>query len=121
MRTVAFLPDIRASSLGVTWYYEAFKESGNQLTSSNIQFEVYLLLSSLNLVNSFFKNRTRTSSIAYGKTFHYINIKKPYQKSKSCKSQILSKDHTSSSKDHTSKSIKEVHENANFTTSLESL
>ena len=29
MRTVAFLPDIRASSLGVTWYYEAFKESGN--------------------------------------------------------------------------------------------
>ena len=47
-------------------------------------------------------------------TFHYINIKKPYQKSKSCKSQILSKDHTSSSKDHTSKSIKEVHKNANL-------
>lgn len=58
--------------------------------------------------------------MAYGKTFHYIHIKKPYQKSKSCKSQILSKDHTSSSKDHTSKSIKEVHENANFKTSLES-
>ena len=29
MRSLAFLPDIRASSFGVTWYYEAFKDSGN--------------------------------------------------------------------------------------------